>query len=598
MVKNLSIKDALVPFDTIEQKHFQRAEILDAICRVSAEQWNSEPTQYEYLAFCMVAGTGKDCWGTYYGPFAKDRRKDNTELVCTPDRKEVTASAIEYWERRARTVVNPMLKLRYTGLVLDFKESVTGIKPDFTSIRRANIVATLEVAEDCNPVFAYDNLEYCIHALDMAVSIGNNELIERGANALAINYKALSISECFIPSVKLFKEIVKHRIYYPELMTYAVNLLNAEFDNRELRAQKEGITTDEHGHIMKSIAELLCEYNKTIKQPQSNLMILKRTTNAIRLSFGLRGGLWAQGMMEEMQKMYRAHHLYREADLLYKDIIEQGVKAKGESQQFFYDVPISSELWERHWNSELQGTDEEVILHFMFRYLPNVEAESKKVNEEMAFRLGMRVSVSDSNGIPISYVGTGKKTDEQKLSYQIYSQMKITNAFLNEHINRLKDKGLLTVGYLLDNLFKDSVFLREEQYPILKRGLEAFIEKDYLVACHLLIPQFESAVRMICKLNGGDILRPKNNPVDGNEYKSLEGLLSQECVSKVLGNDITTYFRVLFTDSNGGNLRNNVTHGLLEASAFNENMANRIFHAFIILSLVKPIDNNAVGTTE
>lgn len=162
--EDLSVIDALAPFDTIEQKQFQRPEILDAICSVSKEQWDSEPTQYEYLAFSMVADAGKDCWGTYYGTFAKDRRKDNIELVCTPNRKEITTKTIEYWEHRASIVVNPMLKMWYTGLVLDFKESVTGIKPDFTSIRKANIFATLEVAEDCNPVFAYDNLGYCIHA--------------------------------------------------------------------------------------------------------------------------------------------------------------------------------------------------------------------------------------------------------------------------------------------------------------------------------------------------------------------------------------------------------------------------------------------------
>ena len=579
--EELSVIDALAPFDTTEQKHFQRPEILEAICSVSKEQWNSEATQYEYLAFSMVADAGKDCWGTYYGPFAKYRRTDKAELVCTPDRKEITAKTIEYWEHRARIVVNPMLKMWYTGLVLDFKESVTGIKPGFTTIRKANVIATIEVAEDCIPVFAYDNLGYCIHALDMAVSIGDNELIERGANALAFNYKTLSSTECFIPNIKLFKGIVQHRNHYPELMDYAVNQLKTEFDRREQQSQKEGMSTDEHGHVMKSIAGLLCEYNKVIKQSQSILMILDRTTNAIRQSFGFRGGLWAQ--------MY---HLYREADSLYKDIVEQGDKAKSESQQFSCNVPISRELWDGYWNSELKGTDDEVIIHFMLRYLPNVETESKKVNEEMAFRLGMRVSVSDSNGIPISHVGTGKKPDEQKLSYQIYSKMKITNAFLNEHINRLKDKGLLTVGYLLGNLFKDSLILREEQRPILKRGFEAFVEKDYIVACHLLIPQFESAIRMVCKLNGGDILRPKNNPEEGNEYKSLEGLLSQDCVSKALGNDITTYFRVLFTDSNGGNLRNNVTHGLLEASAFNENMANRVFHAFLILSLLKPLERS------
>ena len=101
---------------------------------------------------------------------------------------------------------------------------------------------------------------------------------------------------------------------------------------------------------------------------------------------------------------------------------------------------------------------------------------------------------------------------------------------------------------------------------------------------------FESAIRVLCKINGGDILRPKNNPDEGNEYKSLEGMLSQGCVINALGDNITTYFRVLFTDSNGGNLRNNVSHGTLPASSFSAGVANRIFHAFLLLSLLKSIN--------
>ena len=53
--------------------------------------------------------------------------------------------------------------------------------------------------------------------------------------------------------------------------------------------------------------------------------------------------------------------------------------------------------------------------------------------------------------------------------------------FLNEHINRLKDKGILNVDYIMNSLFKDSVVLLEEQRPILERGFKAFIEKDYIV---------------------------------------------------------------------------------------------------------------------
>ena len=125
--------------------------------------------------------------------------------------------------------------------------------------------------------------------------------------------------------------------------------------------------------------------------------------------------------------------------------------------------------------------------------------------------------------------------------------------------------------------------------------------KDYLVACHLLIPQFESVIRNVCAATGGEILRPKCNPEEGNEYKSLEGLLDQECVKKALGEDIITYYKVLFTDSNAGNWRNLVSHGLLAANSFNAEMADRVFHAFLILSMIKPIekgDGNDINSYE
>ena len=584
--EELSVISALAPLDVMEQKHFHRHDSLSVLNNIPDALWNSEPAKSENIAFSLVADEGQDCWGTYYGPFSKQKRKDGNGFDCVPSRNEITSKTIEYWERRANSVVNPMLKMLYTGLVLDFKESVTGTKPDFVTIRMANIIAALEVAEDCCPEYAYDNLEYCTHAIDMAVRIGNKELCERGALALATNYKMFSSGEWFIPGINLFKRILRHRDLYPEIIEYAVVKLVNEFENRELLAQEEAVSTDEHGHIMKEIAELLCEYHNAIKQPQHIISLLNRTTKVIRLSFGCKGGLWAQGMMKEMQKVYRQYHLYKEADLLYKDIIEQGKIAKAESQDFSLKVPISNELWDKYWQSEMKGTDEEIIQHFLLRYLPDVEKAVKMIDDDL-FRLGIRVSISDSNGIPLSYVGTGKKSEEQKLSYQIYSQMKISDAFLSEHVKRLEDKGLLSVDYILGNLFSDSLILCEEQRPIVKRGLEAFIEKDYIVACHLLIPQLENAIRVLCKLNGGEILRPKNNPDEGNEYKSLEGLLCQECVRTALRDDITTYFKVLFTDSNGGNLRNNISHGLLKACAFDENMANRVFHAFLILSRVK-----------
>lgn len=42
--------------------------------------------------------------------------------------------------------------------------------------------------------------------------------------------------------------------------------------------------------------------------------------NAFRKSFKLRGGMWAQGMIEIMQRLYRKYHLYKEANYLLAEI--------------------------------------------------------------------------------------------------------------------------------------------------------------------------------------------------------------------------------------------------------------------------------------
>ena len=152
--EELSVIEILAPFDTVDQIHIQRHELLSAVSKLNAELWNSEPGQSEYLAFTLVEDAGADSWGTYYGPYVKYKQKDMGDFVCSPDKNTITPKIIDYWERRAKTVVNPKLKMLYTGLVLDFKESVTGVKPNYNSIRKANIVATLEVAEALLPEFA------------------------------------------------------------------------------------------------------------------------------------------------------------------------------------------------------------------------------------------------------------------------------------------------------------------------------------------------------------------------------------------------------------------------------------------------------------
>ena len=72
-----------------------------------------------------------------------------------------------------------------------------------------------------------------------------------------------------------------------------------------------------------------------------------------------------------------------------------------------------------------------------------------------------------------------------------------------------------------------------------------------------------------------------------NEYKTLDKLLENLKENKSIPTDIYEYFQNLFTDKFGWNIRNLISHGLLQTGAFNKTMADRIIHAFLTLSLIK-----------
>lgn len=78
-------------------------------------------------------------------------------------------------------------------------------------------------------------------------------------------------------------------------------------------------------------------------------------------------------------------------------------------------------------------------------------------------------------------------------------------------------------------------------------------------------------------------MRPKRNPEEGNEYISLDSLLSSENAMSFMKEDMANYFRNVLTDQYGWNIRNLVCHGLIDSDGFNYVLADRLIHAFLML---------------
>lgn len=122
----------------------------------------------------------------------------------------ITPDAIAYWEARADEVHNLILKMRYTGLVLDFKKKVTGVSPDL-----GNTVCTSCGFIECGRrrIFRYErqNMEAARHGLKMAVSIEDGQLINYAVRILVNFDRKHSTDDNFNCARVLLEELVEFR---------------------------------------------------------------------------------------------------------------------------------------------------------------------------------------------------------------------------------------------------------------------------------------------------------------------------------------------------------------------------------------------------
>ena len=347
--------------------------------------------------------------------------------------------------------------------------------------------------------------------------------------------------------------------------------------------------TDNYVHVLCEQVELLADYYHSVGEIKKIEPYLDSILETIKVSVTARGGMWGQGMIQQLQRSYRKYGFDKKANQLFVELRDLGEMTLGELKTTEYTIPLDTERIKAFLSEALEGSSRDVLLYFLFQYLPRIEDEKKRLKDK-AERSPLLDLVStftiDSSGNTISRVGVGPNADHQKLYFSMYENMRFTIPFMHLHVTRMKEEGKMTTESMMQ-LFEDSLLITEEHKEIVRRGLEAYMNEDYLVCCHLLVPQLEAAIRRLFALNGANIMRPKANPAEGNEYLSLDSLLGSDDALQFMKEDLANYLRNVLTDQYGWNIRNQVSHGLLGADNFNFGMADRVVHAFLMLCTFK-----------
>lgn len=590
MEKFETLADVWQYYDVKERKHFLSHDVVSAINSLSKDNQESEKCRFEAFAFEFAENCDGKEWRTYYGPQWTFAKKDTGEEVYVPDLKDVTGGMIDYWEQRAIEVENPLLKVRYTGLVWDFKKKLFNKDPDYKTIKLAHISALIDVVEGDYCKYETTAFDYAERALNLAIGFRNSELQQKVVKAYYESHKRHSLNDLH-PGVwgRIFQSLIKHRECFAEYEKYLLAEQIARYERLKKQAMEDGGKTDRYAHVFSEQVELLADYYHLLGESDKIEPLLDSMLESIKVSTGFRGGMWGQGMIQQLQARYRKYGFDKKANQLYIELSDLGDATLEELQTNEYSIPLDNERIKAFLDEALAGTNRDVLVYFLIQYLPRLEDEKKRLKEkvEKAPMLDLVSTVTiDSSGNVISRVGVGPDAEHQKLFFSMYENMRFTIPFMHLHILKMKEKGKMTLESMTE-LLEDCALIAEDHKDIVKRGLKAYMSEDYMVCCHLLIPQLEAAIRRLFAINGSNIMRAKKNPEEGNEYLSLDSLLAGDDAVTYMGEDMATYFRNVLTDQYGWNIRNQVSHGLLSSDNFNFGMADRVVHAFLLLGLFK-----------
>jgi hypothetical protein len=234
----------------------------------------------------------------------------------------------------------------------------------------------------------------------------------------------------------------------------------------------------------------------------------------------------------------------------------------------------------------------------------DLEIMTKKLNMN-SIRQFATVVYFDINGNPTIQNKDRKEKEHTTTSFTFYYTIMCQSVVMKVLIKAIEEK-LFSFDYLIEYLNNTWLHKRytianrkehenESWINIMKPGLkelcdqfilasksDSFHKCNFILCIDSLVPKLEGAIRDLIRLLGGNTTIEKNNEV---LEKTLEQLLNEECLLKILDGKEITFFKYVLT-RDGLNIRNNIAHGFTFSTNYTYQMAINIFLCIIKLASI------------
>lgn len=571
---------------------FDEMEIADAIQAVLRERGGrtAEPTFRELaegIAF-TVAETDTDKksrWGTYYGPISAFQSKDGVEIE-TPSIDRITVEMIDYWEGRTKACQHPRLRIRYADLVWDLSRRVANRRPD-VRYAQMTIDETMRLVGDGHCGRNSDAHCKLSRALNVALSLGANETPRAAAiRDATIAYEEANATQGELGTwgfaFDLLLEGQKNRLLTDDQERRLIDSLESR-----LAHAANSQPPDFNPFGAESAALRLARYYRRSDRHEDLRRVMNTYVQAwIKIAqdaMPMLGATW----LEKVHRTLLAFGLRDQAEALEPQLRAVASRSHENMAKVSHTVKFTEEEIEGFVTEMTEGTWSETLSRIAIQFLPNdVKAREQvlRIAEQSPLMSLFSRRIVDRDGRVLAEVGSVQDDLDGHLVQHMAQNLTFWRPFLRLALERAHSRHNATVASYLEFLNQSPAFPSEHR-PLIERGIRAFVEGDFAVAVHVLVPQIEAAVRFLVTAADGPVYELGRH--GGFNLRNLDKLLSDPRFVNSLGERIALYLRVLLTDQRGWNIRNVVSHGLVGAAAFGPAVADRIVHAVLLLALVR-----------
>ncbi len=568
-------------------------EKIGEILNAKQEKLTDKEELAEYIAFQFMAQYPNNNvgWGTYHGPMIV-WKNDQGQFTEFPSIKQVDQEILAYWRKRADECKHPILAYRYADLVFDFEPVVLNKSIDFTVAQKV-IDSAIEI---CNS--GLDDGLGCKDKLDR--SLGLAIKINDSTRIQGLIETVITIEKKYTEDDKpglwgyAFQWLVLDKTGKIIIKDDEKNKLLADLEDRLKRLMA---LEDPDPWCVECAVRLLAPYYSATKDEENLKRVIDNLEAAFRKNkYANSDGMLVSNYLEKLINIYLEYISFQFAKDARARIVNElsnlGERGKFAMHEVSTEIKLTkdnidkftSSIFGENNSNSLETVIARIVGNFVLRKQSVVDQLNNLSKDHPLMYLVGHVMASEE-GYPIVKFGPINDDYDKHLLENFSRNLHFQAVFLRMAFEKIRQ--LYTSEQFTEAILQSPVFRAEDKSYISKLS-KSFWDKGYLTTCCLSIPLIEDAVRNLYRINNHTYIKP--NDEGGYDVLSLDQLLSRgliKAVFRTMGENIEYYLRVLLTERVGWNLRNNFAHGINKGIFEGEDVANRLIHVLMCLSLVK-----------